>query len=76
MREQYSAYTIHKIADEQGYVVCRLPPYHCEFNPMELVSSLEKRDAAKHNVRYKKNLMEGFINGGVSRAAISQWKNY
>ncbi|XP_049835642.1 uncharacterized protein LOC126279521 [Schistocerca gregaria] len=32
-------YVVDKIAKEQGHTVIRLPPYHCHFNPIELVWS-------------------------------------
>ena len=31
------SYEIDKLAIEMGHEVVYLPPYHCEFNPMELV---------------------------------------
>jgi transposase len=37
---QYKDKRIDKIAREAGHEVLRLPPYHCELNPIELVSIL------------------------------------
>lgn len=76
VRDQYSIYKVDRMAEERGYTVCRLPPYHCELNPVELVWSQVKRDVAKHNVKFKENLMEGLINDALSRVTASQWKNY
>lgn len=44
VRDQYSIYKVDRMAEERGYTVCRLPPYHCELNPVELVWSQVKRD--------------------------------
>ena len=75
VREQYSIYKIDKLAEERGFIVCRLPLYHCELNPIELDWSQVKRDVAKKNTQFKENLMEGLINDALSHVTEAQWKN-
>ena len=36
-KPRFRSYEIDKMADEFGHSVVRLPPYHCEFNPIELI---------------------------------------
>ncbi|XP_064111448.1 uncharacterized protein LOC135218937 [Macrobrachium nipponense] len=42
-------YEIDKIARDAGHEVLRLPPYHCEFNPIELIWAQVKNEVKKCN---------------------------
>ena len=46
-------YVCHRMALEQGFVVLRLPPYHCIFNPIELIWDWIKGKVAKENKTFK-----------------------
>ena len=35
--EKHPVYKIDKIIEERGFKVLRLPPYHAELNPIELI---------------------------------------
>lgn len=35
VKSKYSSYIIDDIAKAAGHTVLRLPPYHCEFNPID-----------------------------------------
>jgi transposase len=37
VRPKYDKYKIDEMAQEMSHTVLRLPPYHCELNPIELV---------------------------------------
>ena len=39
VKPRYEKYKVDEMAREAGHDVLRLPPYHCEFNPIELVWS-------------------------------------
>lgn len=41
-------YVVDEIAEEYGHKVLRLPPYHCVFNPIELVWGITKTYYNKH----------------------------
>ena len=41
-KEAYRSHRVDKIVAEHGHEVVRLPPYHCHFNPIELVWGLAK----------------------------------
>lgn len=43
-------YQIDAILGEHGHTVVRLPPYHCDLNPIELIWGIAKRKIASLNV--------------------------
>ncbi|KAJ2951347.1 hypothetical protein O0L34_g13476 [Tuta absoluta] len=43
-------FEIDELLDQHGHSVVRLPPYHCDLNPIELIWSLAKRKVAAQNV--------------------------
>lgn len=53
LRPMYSQYVIDEMALEQNKVVLRLPPYHCELNPMELAWSVVKNHVMSINKTFK-----------------------
>lgn len=46
-KSNYERYTVEELAAEYG--VLRLPPYHCELNPIELVWAQTKGYVARNN---------------------------
>ncbi|XP_040061736.1 uncharacterized protein LOC120836761 [Ixodes scapularis] len=52
-RPELEKYGIDTIAEHHGYSVLRLPPYHCELNPIELVWSQVKGEVASKNQSFK-----------------------
>ena len=52
-REKYSSKVVDEIAMRAGHTVIRLPPYHCEVNPIELALAAEKSFVAKENSEMK-----------------------
>jgi transposase len=43
VRSEYTSCVVDEMAEQRAVTVCRLPPYHCELNPLELVWSQIKR---------------------------------
>ncbi|XP_026738814.1 uncharacterized protein LOC113501772 isoform X2 [Trichoplusia ni] len=43
-------YEIDDLLNRHGHTVVRLPPYHCDLNPIELVWGIAKQKIASHNV--------------------------
>lgn len=41
----FEKYMVDEMAKSQGHEVLRLPPYHCMFNPIELLWAYQKREA-------------------------------
>ncbi|XP_050065224.1 uncharacterized protein LOC126554173 [Aphis gossypii] len=42
IKGQYMSYVVDNMAKDAGHNVLRLPPYHCELNPMELAWAMVK----------------------------------
>lgn len=49
-------YVIDELASEYGHEVLRLPPRHCELNPIEMVWSDLKGFVGRRNSTYKKKM--------------------
>lgn len=66
-------YEIDEIIGQHGHTVVRLPPYHCDLNPIELIWALAKRKVADQNVDAKniKELTEEAFN----LITAQDWKN-
>ena len=57
-RENYPAYRLEKIAYKYGHEIVRLPPYHCQLNPIELIWGIEKSYVASENKEHKLSEVE------------------
>lgn len=66
-------YAIDELLGENGHTVVRLPPYHCDLNPIELIWAQVKQKVAEHNVgsRDVKQLAEEAFNSITPET----WKN-
>ncbi|XP_022831023.1 uncharacterized protein LOC111359655 [Spodoptera litura] len=53
VKTEYQSYVIDEMAKEVGVEVLRLPPYHCELNPIELVWADVKGYLARNNTTFK-----------------------
>ena len=51
-KPQFRTYEIDNIAKDFGHCVIRLPPYHCEFNPKELIQAQVKDFVRKRNTKF------------------------
>ncbi|CAH2101119.1 unnamed protein product [Euphydryas editha] len=53
VKENFKSLVIDQIAEQKGVTVLRLPPYHCELNPIELIWADIKGYVARHNTTFK-----------------------
>ncbi|XP_046976516.1 uncharacterized protein LOC124542632 [Vanessa cardui] len=53
VKTEYQSYVKDEMAKEVGVEVLRLPPYHCELNPIELVWADVKGYVARNNTTFK-----------------------
>lgn len=76
VKHLYTSYVVDEKAKDNGFTVLRLPPYHCELNPIELVWSQVKRHVGMNNTKFKKHLMEQLIDNAFDNVSEIQWRNY
>lgn len=66
-------YEIDKILEEHGHSQQRLPPYHCDLNPIELIWSLAKKKFAEKNKNREKKEIPKLIEAFTSITS-DDWK--
>ena len=54
-------YVCDELAAAQNFQVVRLPPYHCIFNPIEMVWGWVKQEVAKRNKTFKINDVKAHV---------------
>ena len=67
-------YVIDNMALQHGHVVLRLPPYHCELNPIELIWSVVKRFIQVSNTTCKLRDMEALVPKAFAHITPELWQ--
>ncbi|XP_068085711.1 uncharacterized protein [Anabrus simplex] len=67
-------YVVDEVAKEQGHEVVRLPPYHCHFNPIELVWSDVKRYVRTNNKSFTITEVERLFREGIALVDAASWR--
>ena len=68
-------YAVDKMASDAGFTVLRLPPYHCELNPIEMVWAQVKHFVKDKNTSKKLQLVEDLTHQALEHVTAEQWKN-
>ena len=68
-------YEVDTVLSENGHQVVRLPPYHCDLNPIELIWADVKRYVATNNETFKVKDVQELIQEAFSTIDGSKWKN-
>lgn len=76
LKPQYEQYVIDELAKAANKTVVRLPPYHCELNPIELAWSSVKNYVRMNNTTYKFQDVRRLLEEGVERVTPDMWKNF
>lgn len=76
VKGKYSDYRVDILANQHGHTVVRLPPYHCELNPIEQVWSEVKRFVAANNTQYTLLHVQQLLHDGIERVTAAKWRNY
>ena len=61
------------MAKAVGHEVVRLPPYHCELNPIELAWSQVKH-YIKNNKLFTLTAVKELTYGGIDQVGVMEWK--
>lgn len=64
-KKAHERYVVDEMAAERGVTILRLPPYHCELNPIELVWAQVKGHVAKNNKTFKMNEVRSLFEEGL-----------
>ncbi|XP_050056134.1 uncharacterized protein LOC126549801 [Aphis gossypii] len=76
LKPAHNRYVIDELAKNSGYTVLRLPPYHCELNPIELAWSSVKNHVRMNNTTYKLPDVKKLLIEGIDRVDAQMWKNF
>ncbi|XP_054267154.1 uncharacterized protein LOC128989301 [Macrosteles quadrilineatus] len=76
LRLAAKTYKIDKIAEDCGHTVLRLPPYHCELNPIELVWAKVKNEVARTNTDYSLKSVETLLDDALNNVTANDWKSF
>lgn len=74
-KHKYQLYVVDELAKEYGVTVLRLPPYHCELNPIELIWAQVKGFVAKHNKTFKMAELKVLLPGALASVTAENWHN-
>ncbi|XP_066944539.1 uncharacterized protein [Macrobrachium rosenbergii] len=67
-------YVIDRMARDNGHQVVRLPPYHCEYNPIELIWAQVKTYVAKRN-NFKMADLKPLVKEAIQSVTAENWAN-
>lgn len=75
IKTKYQSYVIDEMAKKVGVEVLRLPPYHCELNPIELVWADVKGYVARNNTTFKMADVKKLFQEALDNITAEKWKN-
>ncbi|KAJ4431137.1 hypothetical protein ANN_19732 [Periplaneta americana] len=74
-KDRFRTYEIDTVAIQHGHTVLRLPPYHCDFNPIELIWAQVKSDVAKHNTDFKISKTKELFEAALEKITPENWNS-
>lgn len=72
-KPQFKSYEIDKLAESMGHTIVRLPPYHCEFNPIELIWAQVKDYVRKNNTKFCMSHVKSVFEKAISLVTVQNW---
>ena len=69
-------YKTDEFLRNKGHDVLRLPPYHCEFNPIEMVWGDLKGYVGRENSTFKTNDVKSIIQKEFEQITPDKWMNF
>jgi len=74
VKDMYQTYVVDDMAQQKGITVVRLPPYHCELNPIELIWAQVKGYVSKHNKTFKLSEVRKLLDDGLKKVTKEDWQ--
>ena len=68
------SYLLDQLALERGHEVIRLPPYHCQYNAIELIWAQVKNEVAKKNNTFKMVDIERLTHEALDSVTVQDWE--
>lgn len=75
-KNKFDKYVVDEMAKEDNKTILRLPPYHCELNPIEMVWSMVKGYVKSNNNTFKIQDVKLLLEQGVDRVTAEHWTNF
>jgi transposase len=73
VKDIYETRVIDDMAAAKGITILRLPPYHCELNPIELIWAQVKGYVARNNKNFKISDVKQLFIQGVDNVSPQNW---
>ncbi|VVC25683.1 Hypothetical protein CINCED_3A009151 [Cinara cedri] len=74
LKSKNKKYEVDEIASQMGHEVIRLPPYHRQYNPIELIWAQVKGEIANKKCSFKISEVEIMVNIGIESITLDNWK--
>lgn len=74
-KKDFQKYVVDEMATEHGITLLRLPPYHCELNPIELIWAQVKGHVARNNRSYKMADITKLFQEGLNDVTAQKWSD-
>lgn len=74
IKHEYSKCVVDEMAEKRQIIVLRLPPYHCELNPIELVWAEIKNFVSTRNTTYKMKDVELLFHNAIDTVTPEKWR--
>ena len=68
------SYQIDNVIANNGHFVLRLPPYHCDLNPIELIWADVKSYVSRNNTNFKTTDVKGLIQEAFTAVDSGKWR--
>ena len=73
-KPQFPSYVVDGVAAEHGHKIVRLPPYHCHFNPIELIWAEVKGYVGRNNKDFTVSSIMKLTEEALSAVKAENWK--
>lgn len=72
-KPKYDQYVVDNLAKSKSKTVLRLPPYHCELNPIELIWAQVKGEVARNNTTFKLKDVQNLLHAAIQNVTKENW---